>query len=47
MGEIAWVGRVDGRAIGTESDTPAMGPVTRRLRELFREKTRREGVPVV
>jgi branched-chain amino acid aminotransferase len=47
MGEIAWVGRVDGRAIGTESDTPAMGPVTRRLRELFRAETQKRGVQVV
>lgn len=45
MGEIAWVGRVDGRPIG--SDTPAMGPVTARLRELFRARTRAGGVRVV
>tara|TARA_R110000782_G_scaffold101029_10_gene187524 strand:+ start:10479 stop:11435 length:957 start_codon:yes stop_codon:yes gene_type:complete len=47
MGEIAWVGRVDGRSIGTDAGKHSMGPVTRRLRELFREKTRREGVSVV
>lgn len=47
MGEIAWVGRVDGRVVGTETGTPSMGPVTRRLRELFRAKTRAEGVRVV
>jgi branched-chain amino acid aminotransferase len=43
MGELAPVVRVDGRPIG---DTQA-GPVTRRLMELFRELTAREGERVV
>ena len=43
MGELAAVVRVDGRAIGTGQP----GPVTRRLGELFRELTRREGTVVV
>lgn len=47
MGEIAWVGRIDGRVIGPDPDRPAMGPVTKRLRELFRNETRSRGVRVV
>lgn len=43
MGELAPVLRLDGRAIG--SGTP--GPLTRRLTELFRELTEREGVRVI
>ncbi|MEZ6241883.1 MAG: aminotransferase class IV [Phycisphaerales bacterium] len=43
MGEIAWVGRVDGRAIGGGT----IGSVTERLRGLFRELTRRQGERVV
>ncbi len=43
MGEIAWVGSVDGRAIGGGG----IGPVTMRLRELFSELTSREGERVV
>jgi branched-chain amino acid aminotransferase len=43
MGEIAPVIRVDGRTIGAGSP----GPVTARLRELFRQCTREEGTPVV
>jgi len=43
MGEIAWVGSIDGRTIGEG----AIGPVTKRLRELFRELTRSEGERVV
>lgn len=43
MGEIAWVGRVDGRAIGDGS----RGAVTKRLCELFGAFTRSEGVRVV
>jgi branched-chain amino acid aminotransferase len=43
MGELATVVQVDGRKIG--SGTP--GPITRRLSELFRERTRTEGVQVV
>ncbi|HJT76783.1 MAG TPA: aminotransferase class IV [Gemmataceae bacterium] len=42
MGELAPVVRVDGRTIGAG----AAGPVTRRLMELFRERTRREGTRV-
>lgn len=42
MGEIAKVGVVDGRTIGDDAC-----PVTRRLGELFRERTRVEGVRVV
>jgi branched-chain amino acid aminotransferase len=43
MGELAPVVRVDGRTIGGG----AAGPVTRRLTELFRDLTRREGTRVV
>lgn len=43
MGELSWVGRVDGRTIGAG----ACGPVTKRLIELFRDLTRSEGVRVV
>jgi branched-chain amino acid aminotransferase len=43
MGEIAPVIEVDGRRIGTGT----AGVVTRRLGELFRERTEREGTPVV
>jgi branched-chain amino acid aminotransferase len=43
MGEIAAVVKVDGRTIG--SGTP--GPLTRRLGELFRRLTEREGTRVV
>ena len=43
MGEIAWVSRVDGRTIGDGT----CGPVTTRLRGLFRELTRTEGERVV
>ena len=43
MGEIAWVGRVDGRTIGDGS----IGPVTTRLRELYRALTRTQGEAIV
>jgi branched-chain amino acid aminotransferase len=43
MGELAPVIRVDGRTIGDGRP----GPVTRRLSELFRGLTEREGEPVV
>lgn len=43
MGELAPVVRVDGRKIGDGMP----GPTTRRLTELFRERTRTEGVQVV
>ncbi len=43
MGELAWVGRVDGRVIGDGS----IGAVTSSLRELFGELTRREGERLV
>ncbi len=43
MGEIAWVGSVDGRTIGEG----AIGPMSRRLRELFRELTRTQGEAIV
>lgn len=43
MGEIAWVGRIDGRTIGDGS----LGPVTRRLSDLYRELTRTRGEPIV
>ncbi|HXE58662.1 MAG TPA: aminotransferase class IV [Gemmatimonadales bacterium] len=42
MGEIAGVTRVDGRTIGTGE----VGPVTRRLSQLYAELTAREGVEV-
>jgi branched-chain amino acid aminotransferase len=43
MGELAGVVKVDGRTIGAGS----VGPLTRRLSELYGERTRNEGVPVV
>jgi branched-chain amino acid aminotransferase len=43
MGELAAVTRVDGRTIGSGT----VGPMTRRLTELFRELTRCEGTRVV
>lgn len=43
MGELAPVVEVDGRPIGGR----AIGPLTRRLSELFRELTQREGVAIV
>jgi branched-chain amino acid aminotransferase len=43
MGELAPVIKVDGRPIGAGS----LGPVTERLRQLFRELTAAEGTPVV
>lgn len=43
MGELAWVGRIDGREIGQGK----MGAVTRRLSGLFLEMTKNEGDPVV
>jgi branched-chain amino acid aminotransferase len=42
MGELVSVSRIDGRRIGDGN----AGPVTRRLIELFRELTAREGTPV-
>ncbi len=43
MGELAPVTRIDGRVIGSGQS----GPMARRLRELFAERTRTEGVPVI
>lgn len=43
MGELAWVGKIDGRVIGDGT----MGAMTRRLSSLFFEKTRNEGVSVI
>lgn len=43
MGELAAVTKVDGRVIGSGE----VGPLTRRLSELFRQLTEREGVCVV
>ncbi len=43
MGELAGVIRVDGRTIGSGE----VGPLTRRLSELFSERTAREGVEIV
>jgi branched-subunit amino acid aminotransferase/4-amino-4-deoxychorismate lyase len=43
MGELAPVVRVDGRVIGDGK----MGPVTRRLSELFSRLTEREGELVI
>jgi branched-chain amino acid aminotransferase len=43
MGELAGVTKLDGRTIGSGQ----IGPLTRRLSELFVELTRTEGVPVV
>jgi branched-chain amino acid aminotransferase group I len=42
MGELSPVLEVDGRRIGQSE----AGPVTRRLQELFAERTRREGTPL-
>jgi branched-chain amino acid aminotransferase len=43
MGELAGVTRVDGRTIGNGD----IGPMTRRLSELYAERTATEGTPVV
>jgi len=43
MGELAWVSRVDGRAIGNEQ----IGPITTRLRGAFAELTSRSGERVL
>ena len=43
MGELAAVTRIDGRVIGAGE----LGPLTRRLQDLFREMTGREGTNVV
>lgn len=43
MGELAWVGKIDGRVIGDGK----MGAVTKRLSEAFVELTKAEGVRVV
>lgn len=43
MGELAWVGSVDGRQIGKGK----IGETTRRLSELFTRRTREEGMVVV
>jgi branched-chain amino acid aminotransferase len=43
MGELAGVIKVDGRPIGDGT----VGRVTRRLSDLYRERTRKEGDPVV
>jgi branched-chain amino acid aminotransferase len=43
MGELAAVTKIDGRTIGSGQ----LGPVTKRLSELFAERTRNEGVKVV
>ncbi|TAH39576.1 MAG: aminotransferase IV [Planctomycetota bacterium] len=42
MGELAWVGQVDGRPIGAG----ALGPVTSRLLELFRACVARNGTAI-
>jgi branched-chain amino acid aminotransferase len=42
MGELAAVTRVDGRTIGDGN----VGPMTKRLGDLFAELTAREGTPV-
>jgi branched-chain amino acid aminotransferase len=47
MGELAWVGRVDGRTIGGPGSTPSRGPVTSRLCALFSELTARDGERLV
>jgi branched-chain amino acid aminotransferase len=44
LGEIAPVARVDGRPIGAGA---GMGPMTRRIADLYAERTRTEGVQVV
>jgi len=43
MGELAWVGTIDGRTIGGG----AIGPLTEKLKGLFAELTATEGVPIV
>jgi branched-chain amino acid aminotransferase len=43
MGELAWVGKVDGRAIGGGE----RGPITERLSGLYRDLTAREGERLV
>lgn len=43
MGELAWVARADGRPIGGGT----LGPVTRRLCQLFADLTAREGTQMV
>jgi branched-chain amino acid aminotransferase len=42
MGELAAVTKIDGRPIGSGQ----AGPMTKRLSELFAERTRKEGIPV-
>jgi branched-chain amino acid aminotransferase len=42
MGEVAWVGKIDGRVIGDGR----MGSMTKRLTELYITKTQRDGVEV-
>jgi branched-chain amino acid aminotransferase len=42
MGELTPVLEVDGRRIGSGE----AGPVTRRLRELYRLETARQGTPI-
>jgi branched-subunit amino acid aminotransferase/4-amino-4-deoxychorismate lyase len=42
MGELSPVLEVDGRRIGAGEP----GPITRRLQELFAERTKREGTPL-
>ena len=46
MGELAAVVEVDGRQIGG-GDESAPGPMTRRLSELFAERTSVEGTRVI
>jgi branched-chain amino acid aminotransferase len=43
MGELAGVTRIDGRTIGSGE----VGPLTRRLSELYRELTRTQGYPIL
>lgn len=45
MGELSWVGHIDGRPIG--DGTPAMGPMTEQLQELFSALTEQSGIHVV
>src|SRR5262245_16341824 len=48
MGEIAWVSEVDGRRIGAHAaSSSGCGPITQRLRALFRELTAHEGTPLM
>tara|TARA_R110002073_G_scaffold118918_5_gene259167 strand:- start:85822 stop:86760 length:939 start_codon:yes stop_codon:yes gene_type:complete len=42
MGELAWVGSIDGRVIGDGK----MGPITQQLSKLFIKKTKSEGVSI-